>query len=515
MKLITIKTSFLIGLISFLLAIACDDKKADNNEDQPKITPPQIKSPTPNTKNGNNNNHNSNQNIPPKPATKTASLNVLESLPKLQGSNLGKMGVYMSPKASPKISPKISPKASPKLTSEELIEISVGKPISPLLLDMLEGEECISTFNHGIFTFALLAACMTTRVFREVTYGSDFGDYNGDGQVNCQDYDDFPGQAELFHRLFCTEAYRTKEKIVEIGFAPIEEVNRNVHSVELNYSLVSFKAFEDNSSIVGFFNAFEPQVYPMNLRLWMAQKEEGIAAAKPIFAISSPELTSGVSYSFGLDSLEDARIISEIRSIDSYEGCRESPSTTTCNFQDFKAFFGNGPIFIERIKEKVKVRLPNTSHFLIWSDYGLAPGLVILEGSMLFDKSNTEGFFLDFEIEGDNSMDLTSTQKVYFQFVLLEDEMWRSMILFDSKGERVSIPVKINNEVIDYQPIYESGQCINVVDESKDCVKLKDITTYSSLFMGESQFDHVPLSGLEININFDDKPTKLEKVTLP
>ena len=210
----------------------------------------------------------------------------------------------------------------------------LGDESSAAALNMTEESDetkCSDGPDMGIFGLALGGACHTTGLASKLMLGSESGDNNKDGKVDCGDYTEGKDNGIMLG-LMCGDFFKRYDGIKAFSFENKEKADF------LALSFADFNA-ADSLAAAGSWTKGDDTSYPANIRLWGSKTS--FSALKGVFSANLSSLHAGevqVDFENPLKA-ERMRVSSTFaNNFDKKSGCAANPNASNCVFQEVKIY---------------------------------------------------------------------------------------------------------------------------------------------------------------------------------
>lgn len=357
--------------------------------------------------------------------------------------------------------------------------------------------EGVSGEGAGLFGLALGGACNTAPLASELMLGSTTGDFNGDGNLNCDDYTEAgEDNAGILLTLMCSEHLVKYSKIVSVA----AEETAGGETMGFGVSFADYDA-NDSFAAVGHWTKGNSASYPANIRTWIGQS---IASMAGFLTFKMDDLRNGTIY-IDTSALGEMNILGEINfsSKISTADCEASPSEANCHWQELRLYPGEGV---------VQDGPPNGMHIKIFAEAKDDPKFIAIEGRYRYTAENAAAHF-----SGERGgPDISAVRDIYFTAVQKGSQLWGRFMFKDE-----------NDNYIEYRPggagtddyfaplRLTAGVCQNFGESTP--VPCTDITytDYDELWQGETAFETVPSTFTIPSVFEEGKPTAAGVVTIP
>ena len=360
----------------------------------------------------------------------------------------------------------------------------LGDESSAAALNMTEESDetkCSDGPDMGIFGLALGGACHTTGLASKLMLGSESGDNNKDGKVDCGDYTEGKDNGIMLG-LMCGDFFKRYDGIKAFSFENKEKADF------LALSFADFNA-ADSLAAAGSWTKGDDTSYPANIRLWGSKTS--FSALKGVFSANLSSLHAGevqVDFENPLKA-ERMRVSSTFaNNFDKKSGCAANPNASNCVFQEVKIY---NP---DDLNEN---GAPNGMHIRVLTDDKNAPTFYIIEGRYKYRAEKAAGFA---------QHGLGGTREIYFKTVQKSGQVWGQFNFLDENGNDV-LPGGLTDLIV---AALKAGVCKSTVTGA-DVASCTEITpaNYASLWLNRTGMDGMTTT--PITTDFETgKPTKSE-----
>jgi hypothetical protein len=332
----------------------------------------------------------------------------------------------------------------------------------------------------GIFGLALGGACHTSGFASQIMLGSDTGDHNEDGVLNCDDHVE-DGDTGIMLGLMCGDIFQKFEGLQSFSFNDKEEKEF------MGLSFADFDA-EDDVTATGAWSKGNAASYPANIRFW--QSETSFAALEGIFAFNLASLEEGtIMVDFKDDDEDDIAInaATEFKNNSATKAnCAADPTEENCVYQEVKIYNPDDT--------RTTNSPPNGMHIRIMTDDKLNPTFYHLEGLYQYNEEKAAELA---------NAGLAATRQIYFKTIQQDGEIWGS---FEFRDENDAL-LSVMHGSVDVIAQLADGVCKTLATgEDTECgaIDPDDFT-----FVGRAAMD--TLATTPVDADFETgKPTKAE-----
>ena len=348
-------------------------------------------------------------------------------------------------------------------------------------LALADDEKCKQS-SLGIFGMALGGACHTAPLGAMLLLGSETGDFDGDGDTDCDDLAaaeskrvDGQGGPGLLMNLVCGDIFKTYSNITTLA-------SQETKGSSTEAMGISFKDFAGNG--VGSWTAGNAASYPANVRIWGGTT---IADMTGMIAMNLTSVNKGALYLKRLASPAEAGSgISGRVDFSNTTGasCKTTPNSENCNFQQIKFYGGEGEIVDGP---------PNSFNLRIFADNKLAPTFLALEGRYRYSDASAARTF-----GTDPATNARNFRQIYFRAVQKGGQIWGRFIFRDGAAAQITTyTVGNTNDLAGYGA--EAGFCYNLgVEAAVPCTDVNYLD-YASLWQGEEVLENLTASPAEVD----------------
>jgi hypothetical protein len=375
-------------------------------------------------------------------------------------------------------SPESTP-AVPQVGSINLAGLGDDGTAASLRLADDAADKC-NRENMGVFGLALGGACHTSGLAARIMLGSEDGDHNGDGKLDCGDFEEGKDRGIVLG-MMCGDFFKRFDGIKSFAFA------EPAASRYLGLSFADFDA-DDGVTATGSWSKGNAASYPANIRLWGS--ETSLDAMTGLFAANLASLNEGeVQVDFNNpEKGEHLRASSKFtNNLATKANCASDPSTTNCVFQEVKIYNPD---------DTNQEGAPNGMHIRIMTDDKLAPTFYMLEGRYMY-RAEKVGHLPAF---------LQATREIYFRAVQQDGQIWGQFEFRDADGALVAGENALQNLIL---AAVQQGQCKSISDGSDVTCTAVDPAQYASLWQGREAMDDMSTSPVTADF-VNGKPVKQE-----
>jgi hypothetical protein len=376
--------------------------------------------------------------------------------------------------------------AVPNVGSINLSTIADPADAALMLADDSSEAKC-DRQNLGAFGLAIGAACHTSGFASKLLLGSESGDFDGNGSIDCGDFqyakshhkegaDDGPG---ILLNLMCQGVFLNNDNVTSFAWEDLKNPKNKAMAV-------SFADYENDITAVGSWTKGNAASYPADIRIWGG---DSVATALPVIGMGLTSLNNGV---VAFEDLGGTKFKVQVEYANKTEtaNCIEAPSKENCHWQDIKLFGGDGLI------EKGP---PNQFHLRIFADSKDAPTFLALEGRYGYSAESAAKAFAP-SAEDANRPDLRAIRSVYFQVVKKGGQVWGRLVFKDENDELLKWETASPGGTVDIMAklAADDGICQN--SDSAEWVTCDKVTytDYADLWEGSEKFESVTASPVKV-----------------
>lgn len=377
-----------------------------------------------------------------------------------------------------------SPEAQPAVPQVGAINLSGlgndGADTAALNLADGEGGKCDAGPDMGVFGLALGGACHTSGLASKLMLGSEDGDHNGDGVLNCADFQEGEDRG-LVLGMMCGDFFKRFDGIKSFAFS------EPAASRYMGLSFADYAA-DDGVTAVGSWSKGNAASYPANIRLWGSKTS--FETLSGVFAANLVSLDEGeVQVDFKDDDKgEHIRASSKFKNnLATKANCESEPSDANCVFQEVKIYNPD---------DTEQQGAPNGMHIRIMTDDKKAPSFYVIEGRYMYKAEKVQHF----------PAFLHGTREIYFRAVQQSGQIWGQFEFRGSDGELLTGSTPIETLIL---AAVQQGQCKTVSDGEDAACSAVDPSKYASLWLGRDAMDAMASSPVTADFT-TGKPTKQE-----
>jgi hypothetical protein len=318
----------------------------------------------------------------------------------------------------------------------------------------------------GVMGFALGGACNTAPFASRIMIGSRNGDFDGDGDMDCDDFAAAKAASQdpgILLSLLCEKVMQANDNVVSLAF---EGGTQEAFAI-------SFKDFQNDVPAVGMWSHGTAASYPADIRIF---KGPDLDTLKGTLALSLTDPNNGAVKIAGFGDTGKFSADLAFSNKKQTGKCADAPSTTNCHWQDIRIYGGEastvgGP--------------PNGFHLKIFAEDKEKPSFIALEGKYRYTAATiadiTKGQ------QGCPGAELAKLRNVYFQTVQRGGQIWGKFTFLDEAGQ--SLSCDLGGGVDPFALMARAdGICQNVgSDRWVPCTEV-DYTKYVGLWQGEDAF---------------------------
>jgi len=340
-------------------------------------------------------------------------------------------------------------------------------------------NKCDDGPDLGLFGLALGGACHTSGFASKIMLGSEDGDNNGDGALNCNDFVEGKDSGIILG-LMCGDFFKRFDGIKSFSFN-----KENTEFLALNFA--DFSA-ADSVAATGAWTKGNAASYPANIRLWGS--ETSFDSLKGVFSANLLSLDEGeIQVDFENKAKAEHQRISTVfkNNLATKANCEADPTNLNCVFQEVKIFNPD---------DANVAGAPNGMHIRIMTDDKKNPTFYLIEGRYMYSETKAAGFA---------EHGLGGTREIYFQTIQSGSQIWGKFEFRDANGELISL----SGGAGVMMAMINQGVCKNTSDGSDVACSEIDTAKYASIWQGRSAMDAMTVSPVTTDFA-TGKPTKSE-----
>ncbi len=348
----------------------------------------------------------------------------------------------------------------------------LGTAAAPAAALRLLADGACNQDQLGVMGFALGGACNTAPFVSRIMLGSRNGDFDGDGDMDCDDFKTAkaakvdPG---ILLSLLCEDVMQATENVTSLAFQTGSGAADSAFAI-------SFKDFQNDVPAVGSWSHGTAASYPADIRIF---RGTALDALKGHVALSLTDPNNGSVKLAGFGTTAQFSADVAFSNKKQTGKCADAPSTTNCHWQDVRIYGGEG---------KVVAGPPNGFHLKIFADDKELPTFIALEGKYRYAEATIAAITAG--QSGCPGGELHKLRIAYFETVQKGAQIWGRFSFLDENGQ--SLACTLDGGVDPFALLAApAGVCQNVgSDRWVPCTDI-DATKYTDLWQGESTFANV------------------------
>lgn len=321
-------------------------------------------------------------------------------------------------------------------------------------------DKCSDGPDLGIFGLALSGACGTSGFASKIMLGSEDGDTNGDGALNCSDYVEGKDSGIMLG-LMCGDFFKRFDGIKSFSF------NKAETSEYIALSFADFSA-TDKVTAAGSWTKGNAASYPANIRLWGSKTSYETLTG--IFSANLVSLDEGeVQVDFDNPAkAERIRVSTSFKNnLATKANCETDPTDENCVFQEVKIY---------NPEDTDILGAPNGVHIRIMTDDKNNPTFYLIEGRYKYTEAKALGFA---------AFGLGGTREIYFQTIQAGGQIWGRFEFRDADDALLTVSGLAGVELA----AVNNGVCKNTSDGTVSNCDEIDTAKYADLWKGRTGMD--------------------------